>query len=395
MSWFVDNIHIYRECSAPVNLTAEGIDPVEIDLNWNAPAGGGGGGGTGEWLFWDDGVNIDGIGLTGGGTFSVASHWDPDMIADYDGMYLTKISFVPYVNAITTGFTLHVWSGANASNLLHTQALSGLVIGDWNEITLSSPVMIDASQELWFGYTCVQPDGENPAGFDAGPGVVGYGDMISLGSWESISNYGFSLNWNLRAYVTDVTDGTVVPLTYSEDNTVYTNPNATPVNNGAGTPVAIDEAAASRELTGYNVYWNNDGAGYQYLDFTTDTFYPHVVTAPFAIGSVQCYYVEAVYTDCEAASEEVCWIVTSVDEPQLDNAISVYPNPARDIVNVTSSSDIKRVTVMNYVGQVVFDQKVVEDNDFQIAVAGFEAGVYMVKVETTVGIYVKKITVLD
>ena len=48
---------------------------------------------------------------------------------------------------------------------------------------------------------------------------------------------------------------------------------------------------------------------------------------------------------------------------------------------------------MNYVGQVVYNQKVVEDNDLQVNVAGFETGVYMVKVETSAGIVVKKVTI--
>ncbi len=48
---------------------------------------------------------------------------------------------------------------------------------------------------------------------------------------------------------------------------------------------------------------------------------------------------------------------------------------------------------MNYVGQVVYNQKVVEDNDIQLNVAGYETGVYMVKVETLTGILVKKVTI--
>ncbi|NQT78529.1 MAG: T9SS type A sorting domain-containing protein, partial [Bacteroidetes bacterium] len=71
------------------------------------------------------------------------------------------------------------------------------------------------------------------------------------------------------------------------------------------------------------------------------------------------------------------------------------PNPAREILNIVSSTDITHVTIMNYVGQVVYNQKVVEDNDIQVNVAGYEAGVYMVKVETTAGILVRKITIVQ
>ena len=346
---------------------------------------------------WDDGVNAgDGIGVTGGGVFSVASHWDPDMIADYDGQYITMIRFFPYDNAITTAFTLKVWQGPNAGTLLYEEALSGLVIGAWNDITLATPVMVDASQELWFGYTCDQPDGENPAGFDAGPGVGGYGDMITLdgATWDPIGTFGFDLNWNLQAYIAETTDGSSSPLTNLVDNTVYDNNNPTLAISGLNSGTTSVDDYETRALTGYNVYWNNDGAGYNYLDFTEDTFYYHIAASAFPIGSLQCYYVEAVWEDCEAASEEVCWIATGIENPVLEGEISVYPNPARDILNVVSGTDISRITMMNYVGQVVFDQKIVEDNSLEISVAGFEAGVYMVKVETSEGIVVKKITIL-
>jgi hypothetical protein len=318
------------------------------------------------------------------------------MITQYDGQYITMIRFFPYDNAITTTFTLMVWEGPNAGTVTYTQALSGLVIGAWNEITLTTPVMIDGSQELWFGYTCDQPDGENPAGFDAGPAVAGYGDMITLDgvAWDPIGTFGFDLNWNLQAFVGDVTDGSSTPMTYV-DNTVYNNTNPSLAVSGLNSGLtSVNDDLSTRALTGYNVYWNNDGAGYNYLDFTEDTFYYHIVDPEFAVGSLECYYVEAVWEDCFAVSNEACVLADAIDNPALANAISVYPNPTNSLVNVVSTAEIQRVTMMNYVGQIVFDQKVVEDNDLQIGVSGFDVGVYIVKVETSIGIFVKKITVV-
>jgi hypothetical protein len=316
------------------------------------------------------------------------------MISQYENMSITKISFVPYANALTTGFTLKVWEGANAGTLLYEQAVSGLIIGDWNEITLTTPVPIDVTKELWFGYTCDSPDGENPAGYDAGPAVAGYGDMITLDgvAWDPISSFGaqFNINWNLRAWVEEVTDAPA-PVNYV-DNTVYNNPSAAPVAIEATTPVSIDDYA-TRELTGYNIYWNNDGAGYVYADFTTDTFYVHVVDPEFVVGSLQCYYVTAVWADCEPASNEACVVATGIENPALADGIAVYPVPAHEMLNVISGSDISRVTMMNNLGQVVFDKKVVEDRNLQIGVAGLEAGIYMLKVETSDGILVKKIAI--
>ncbi|MCK5338431.1 MAG: T9SS type A sorting domain-containing protein, partial [Bacteroidales bacterium] len=396
LSWFVDNIHLYRECDAPTDLIATAdpdYDENQIFLSWTPPASGGGTVG-GDWITWDNGVHFGGVGLTGGGVFSVASHWDADQITAYEGMYITNIRFVPYINAVTTSFTLKVWEGADAGTLVYEEAVSGLLLGEWNDITLATPVAIDHTQELWFGYTVDSPDGENPAGRDEGPAVAGYGDMISLDgvAWDPLSVIStIDGNWNIQAYVAS-TDGAPVPMVPIVDNTVYSTPNASPVALEATSKVGID-VTGTRALTGYNVYWNDDGAGYNFLEFTEDTTYLHEVETPFVVGSLQCYYVTAVFEDCEPESNEACWIATGIEDPAIADGISVYPNPARDILNITSSTDITHVTVMNYVGQVVYNQKVVEDNDLQLNVAGYETGVYMVKVETTAGILIKKVTI--
>jgi hypothetical protein len=52
LSWFVDNIHIYRQCDAPTELVATAEDEDEVFLTWHAPEGGGGAPG-GEWLTYD------------------------------------------------------------------------------------------------------------------------------------------------------------------------------------------------------------------------------------------------------------------------------------------------------------------------------------------------------
>ena len=131
----------------------------------------------------------------------------------------------------------------------------------------------------------------------------------------------------------------------------------------------------------------------QVLEFTEDTTYLHMNEAGFTTGELYCYYVTAVWADCEPESNTACWLATGIDDPSIADGIAVFPNPARNILNITSTTDITHVTVMNYVGQIVYNQKVVEDNDLQLNVAGYETGVYMVKVETTAGITIKKITV--
>ena len=395
LSWFVDNIHVYRTCAGVRNLTAiPGTGSVpsdlcgEVYLNWNSPAtGGGGGGGFGEWIHWDDGINIDGIGLTGGGVFSVASHWDPDMLVAYQGANITKIRFYVYDNVIASAYTVMVWEGAMGGTLLYEQDVTGTTAAAWFEHTLTSAVAIDVTQELWFGYTVNQPDLENPAGFDAGPGVTGYGDMINLGGWEPIMNYGFDLNWNLQAYVTDET-GDVVAMEPKLDNIVRTQGDLNADNNKEVPGIAPNYNTGNRELQGYNIYVN--GA---FLDFTADTTYLHTVT----VNDLYTYEVTALYEDCEsdtaAGPVSVDVFCVGINDLLDDEGFAVYPNPAKEVLNIMSSQDIQIVTILNNVGQVVYNHKVVNDNLLTINTSSYEAGVYMVKIETEDNIIVRKIII--
>ena len=400
LSWFVDNIVIYRQCDEPLDLTADGIDPFTIELNWHPPAGGGGGGGTtGEWIHWDDGVHANNaIGFGGAAVWSVAARFEPTDLAGFDGFSVTHIRFVPGANSNSSTFELKVWEGANASTLLYSQPVPTYLVAEWNEIELDTPVPIDITKELWIGYTTEQFTADDfPAGVDAGPAVANYGDLLTADgvTWEAMSIvYGLDYNWNLQGYVSGPTDGGATSIVPLVDDTEYTAQGAPQVNIGGGVgPAVSDDDNVNRELTGYNVYYNDNGAGYVFAAFTEDTTFTHVVDPAFEVGSNQCYYVTAVYEDCEPASNEACVMVTGIEDPALVDGIAVYPNPARDILNITSSTDITHVTVMNYVGQVVYNQKVVEDNSLELSVAGYETGVYIVKVETTAGIVTKKITV--
>jgi hypothetical protein len=72
VSWFVDNIHIYRVCDGPTDLTSM-IDWVQsaVILNWVAPETGE----IDEWIHYDDGVNYNAIGTGGAAEFDVAARW--------------------------------------------------------------------------------------------------------------------------------------------------------------------------------------------------------------------------------------------------------------------------------------------------------------------------------
>jgi hypothetical protein len=190
--------------SAPRNVIATHTDSGAAEIIWSMP--GAGGSGTEQWIYYDNGENQDAIGTGGAADFDVAIRFVPEQLEDFNFMYLTKVRFYPY--EANCQYSIRVWSGANAANLLVDQLVPNPAIQDWNEILLNNPVQIDPSEELWIGYRANTQTGY-PAGCDAGPAIAGFGDMIYFqGAWASMFQaYGLNYNWNIQGWISNTSRG--------------------------------------------------------------------------------------------------------------------------------------------------------------------------------------------
>jgi len=389
-NWQIDNINVYRACDPPTDLTAE-IEDVNahgdhIVLNWVAPEGPGPG--LSGWINWDDGTNVDAIGLTGGGTFLVGVRFTPDQLAEWAGTSLTKLRLFPYGPNGT--IVLKVWTGANASQLMLSQPVASYVAGEWNEFALNTPVLVTGTTELWFGYEVTHNATDYVAGVDGGPAVAGYGDMISMdGSvWESMSQaYQLDYNWNLQGFLESLDGVTqLLPLNISS---TYDNGNAQlvrhnyPILPTATLPV---EKILDRALMYYKIYRENQLIGESVLiDTTSQTTYLDDDPAISHLGDTYCYNVVAVYEDCESPfSDQACATIVSSNDPEL-SAVNVYPNPSNNVVNIELTNNIGQIVMYNYVGQIVYEQIIAKDKLIQINVRNYDAGAYLIKFITKSG----------
>jgi hypothetical protein len=114
----------------------------------------------------------------------------------------------------------------------------------------------------------------------------------------------------------------------------------------------------------------------------------------FAVGT----HKEALatfYSNPNVGTEELMCImdvIIGVNEVEGLEA-NVYPIPANDFVNIELNSDVQSIRILNYAGQVVYNQNA-DDTFIRIDVRDYTAGAYMVEFTTNDGeVFNKRIVV--
>ena len=224
-----------------------------------------------------------------------------------------------------------------------------------NIVSLNTPYTLDG-RDLWFGVYFEQT--EETAASDTRP-VVGCDDAVSpdpYGNWCKTSvawghlNAGASssltYNWAISGYV----DGAPI----------------TPWMSVA--PTAQGSIAAN-------------GSAQAIVNFTIDNQLPHT-------GKLYVYS-DDLNNDLNILNVTVS-ITNSVEESE-SILISIYPNPATDVLNI-ASENINRVEVFNLAGQRIWEGQYCE-SDITIHTQGWAPGTYLVKVTAQGATKVEKVIV--
>lgn len=224
-----------------------------------------------------------------------------------------------------------------------------------NVVSLNTPYVLDG-RDLWFGVYFEQT--EETAASDTRP-VVGCDDAVTpdpYGNWCKTS-----VAWgHLNA-------GASSSLTYNWAISGYVD--------GADTTPWMSIAPTDQGTIAAN------GSAQATVNFTIDNALPHT-------GKLYVYSND-LNNDLNILNVTV--VVTDGVEENEAIRISIYPNPATDVLNIASES-INRVEVFNMAGQRVWDGQYSE-NEITIATGNWAPGTYMVKVTANGNAKVEKIIV--
>jgi hypothetical protein len=161
-----------------------------------------GGGVDAEETLHFDGTNVDGIGLTSGGTYTGAVRFTPTT-----GCALKAILFFQYQGS--SDDKVYAWGAGTSTTpgaTLDSQPYIGAGDSVWKRIDFAAPIPVGANDDFWLGVEVTHEAGVNPLGVDAGPMAVDRGGFIYFsGSWSQLADYGLDYNWNIRAIISTAT----------------------------------------------------------------------------------------------------------------------------------------------------------------------------------------------
>ncbi len=129
-----------------------------------------------------------------------------------------------------------------------------------------------------------------------------------------------------------------------------------------------------------------------------DTVYQHSVSS-FTVPSTGIYYIGFhAYSDPDMwqliIDDIAVGVGVNVNEINNDKNISIYPNPVKNELNITSASTLKSVRIINAVGQEIFEAKVI-GNSYKVNTSSYKNGIYFVQIESEKGMNIKKFVVSE
>jgi PKD repeat protein len=115
--------------------------------------------------------------------------------------------------------------------------------------------------------------------------------------------------------------------------------------------------------------------------------------AAAGVGDHSIYYTYTNSDGCEAMAEELLTVDACIGiNENADNGIKLFPNPATNVVNLTSESQMMSIHVFNYIGQIVLEMQV-NGNSCQMNTSDFKSGIYSVRIETEDGFVLKQLVI--
>lgn len=362
------NLNHDMKCKSPSNFHAEPtIDEngrIGTSLEWPYTLHGS------DWLYYDNGTPYTGLGLSGASVYW-GIMFPAEELEFYNGTLLTKVAL--YDRESHNGNILIYYGGDEAPELLiHSQPYTCTGAYKFVEFELTAPIPVDASINLWVVFCNNNGNFVAPICKDTGK-KNGRWMSTDGTNWADIAEVpDLSGTFMVRAFVTSEFRGEVALGKERNDDAVFSHYNVY-----RGTSMENLEVIATPT------------AGYYFDEVERGTYY-YQVTAVYHEGDVECESDPAI-SYFEPENDYIIVEVTAIEENDI-NDVKVYPNPTNGNLNIAAEG-LNRITVINTLGQVLFDKNANSDNEI-VDMSRYDAGIYMIRITTETGITTQRVSVV-
>ena len=328
---------------------------------------------TSEWLQYDEGGMIESLG--GLESFYYGIKFPAKKLEEYSGTDLTRVMFYDYMDGGRgkNDVTINIYYGGEDAPelLIHSQPYEGTGAGVWADVELLAPLPISGEESVWvilktnngmnFPATMTRDCGDPNARWFSPDEKV----------WMDVLNLGFEGSFMIRAFVT----------------------------NERGEAKSVEPSTRDLTFKNYNIYRGTSLDNVELVGTTTEkSYFDEVEKGTYYYQVRACYEDNGQKCESDAAvncdNEEQDYVlveVTAIEENGVDG-LKIYPNPTNGNLNIQVEA-MRRITIANALGQVVYDQEVDSDSEI-IDMAQYQTGVYMVRITTDNGVAVKRINVV-
>ena len=360
------NIDHVIKCKAPKSLYGESalVDgKVGAKLEWPYTLHGS------DWLYYDNGIVSTALGMAGTPVWWGIMFTTEDL-EFYNGLLMTKVSVYDYEKH--DGNILIYYGGDEAPEMLiHSQPYSCTGAKKFVEFDLTSPIPVDASMNLWVVFNGT--NGYYPAAICENTGKKNGRWMSTDGeNWADIGTIpDLSGTFMIRAFVTSEIRNTAVALGQERD-AAFSH-----YNLYRGTSLENFELIAQPTVGNY---FDEIGIG---------TYY-YQVTTTYVEDGIECES-EPANAFFNPTDNYIMINVTSIEEDGV-STVMLYPNPTNSNLNIKAEG-LKRITVMNALGQIMLDKNANSDNEI-LDMSIYESGIYMVRIVTENGMTTQRVSVV-
>ncbi len=125
------------------------------------------------------------------------------------------------------------------------------------------------------------------------------------------------------------------------------------------------------------------------LDYTSETIFSH----ENLLNGYYEYYITTVYDEGESiSSDTVSAFLTNIDKNDRFS-IQIYPNPAKDFVQVNSEAKIDNLKIYDLKGQIKVVFIEINKKKLNLSVSGYNPGVYLFRLESDNKVVNKRIVI--